>query len=61
MQAAGSFKATYKHKDMVHKFMLHKTSVTYKNVLEIVAIAVPYSEQWHISGWCKHGEHDIGQ
>lgn len=45
MQAAGSFKATYKHKDMVHKFMLHKTSVTYKNVLEIVAIAVPYSEQ----------------
>lgn len=45
MRAAGPFKATYKHKDMVHKCMLHKTSVTYKNVLAIVANAVPYSEQ----------------
>ena len=34
-----TFKATYKHKDMVYKFMLHKTSVTYQNILAIAADA----------------------
>lgn len=37
--AGPSRQLTNKHKDTVYKLMLHKTSVTYKNILAIVAIA----------------------